>query len=108
MAYDIGTDNVASERIVIAAGSTGVSAACGLLYGESLHLEYGIASDCGDVCWVTVMRCGEPVTLDNDNNPMPFAEDYQGLFRWVADLPLNANARVFSKELTAGVQSCRK
>ena len=42
MPISIGTENLQTEAITLAPGSYGVAAACGLLDGESLHLEFGI------------------------------------------------------------------
>lgn len=108
MPLPIGFDNISTEQITIAPGSHGVAAVCGLLDGESLHLEYGLSDGCNDVCWVEVKECGEKIVLDNDNNPMPFGQKYQGLFRWVADLPLNENVNVYTMEVTAGAKQCQK
>ena len=108
MPLPIGQDNIETQAITIAAGSYGVAAACGLLDGESLHLEFGVSDGCNDVCWVPIMECGELIVLDNNNNPMPFGQKYQGLFRWVADLPLNDNANVYVAEVSSGAKSCQK
>ena len=104
----IGTENLQTEAITLAPGSYGVAAACGLLDGESLHLEFGISDGCNDVCWIPVTIGGEHVVLDNANNPIPFGQQYQGLFRWVADLPLNSNANIYTSEVTSGAKTCQK
>lgn len=92
----------ASNTIVIAPGSYGIAAACGLLPGESYELEFGVGTDCNTACWLPVKECGLPVILDEDNNPRPFAKEYQGFFRWVPTAPVNDNVRFYVQEVTGG------
>lgn len=104
----VGLDNIATDTIPLAQGTYGVAAACGLLDDESYHLEYGISTGCNDVCWVQVFNdCGEPIILDNTHQPRTFGKEYQGLFRWVADTPLNTNARIYTAMITGGGKSCQ-
>ena len=108
MECKVGLDNIVTETISLAAGTYGVAAACGLLDEEAYHLEYGIPTGCNDVCWVQVFTsCGEPVLLDNTHQPRVFGTEYQGLFRWVAETPLNTNARIYTAMSTSGVKSCQ-
>jgi hypothetical protein len=104
----VGLDNLPTDTTQLAAGTYGVAAACGLLDDESYHLEYGIPTGCNEVCWVQVFNdCGEPVVLDNTHQPKMFGKEYQGLFRWVADTPLNSSARIYTAMITSGACSCQ-
>lgn len=88
--------------VTIAPGSHGVAAACNLLSGESYELQYGVGADCNNACWITVKKCGESVVLDEDNNPIVFATEYPGLYRWVPTSPVNDNVLLYVAEVTGG------